>query len=321
MQKHFADRLIEAVKKKDSAVCVGLDPRLNKIPEFIREEAFKKFLKDPLKAAAEAVLEFNKGIIDAVADLVPVVKPQIAFYEVFGAAGVQAFIETLDYAHEKGLITIADVKRNDIGSTAEAYASAYLGETKIEEGSIRVFDADSVTVNPYLGSDGIKPFVKVAASEGKGVFVLVKTSNKSSSEVQDLYVYDEIAKGKDAKALYEIMGHYVDSFGADEIGESGWSLVGAVVGATHPAQAAVLREIMPNSYFLVPGYGAQGGSASDVKPCFNKDGLGAIVNSSRGIIFAYREEENKDKYDEKAYAEAARDAVIRMKEELRKVIG
>lgn len=321
--KHFADRLVEAVKKKDSVVCVGLDPRLDKIPEFIRDEAFKASENngDPLKAAALAVLIFNKGIIDAVCDLVPVVKPQIAFYEIFGAAGVQAFADTLDYAHEKGLITIADVKRNDIGTTAEAYASAYLGETKIEKGVVRVFDADSVTINPYLGSDGIKPFVKVAVAEGKGIFVLVKTSNKSSSEVQDLYVYDEIARGKDAKALYEIMGHYVDSFGADEIGESGYSLVGAVVGATHPKQAAVLRKIMPNSIFLVPGYGAQGGSAQDVAACFNEDGFGAVVNSSRGIIFAYKEEGAEKSYDEKAYAEAARDAVIKMNEELRKVIG
>lgn len=320
MQKHFADRLIEAIKKKDSAVCVGLDPRLSQIPEFIREEAFgaPENKGNPLKAAAAAVLKFNKGIIDAVCDLVPVVKPQVAFYEIFGAEGMQAYIDTLDYAHEKGLMTIADVKRNDIGSTAEAYAEAYLGDTKIEEEGMRVFDADSVTVNPYLGSDGVKPFVKVAATNGKGVFVLVKTSNKSSSELQDLFVYDEVANGKNAKALYEIMGHYVDSFGADEIGESGYSLVGAVVGATHPKQAAVLREIMPNNIFLVPGYGAQGGGAEDVKPCFNKDGLGAVVNSSRGIIFAYAEDGAS--YTPQAYAEAARDATIKMNEEIRKVL-
>jgi len=318
MQKHFADRLIEAIKQKYSAVCVGLDPRLDKIPEFIRDKAFKDpaNLGMPLRAAAEAILEFNKGIIDAVCDIVPVVKPQVAFYEILGYEGMRVYEETLDYAHEKGLMTIADVKRNDIGSTAEAYAEAYLGETKIEEEGMRVFDADSVTVNPYLGSDGIKPFVKVAAKNGKGVFVLVKTSNKSSSELQDLFVYDEVAKGKDAKALYEIMGHYVDSFGADEIGESGYSCVGAVVGATHPKQAAVLREIMPNNIFLVPGYGAQGAGASDVKPCF-KDGLGAVVNSSRGIIFAYTLDGAG--YDERAYAEAARDAAIKMNEELRKI--
>lgn len=320
MQKHFADRLIEAIKKKDSVVCVGLDPRLDKIPEFIREKVFKDEanLGNPLRAAAEALLEFNKGIIDAVADIAPVVKPQVAFYEIFGHEGVRVYGETLDYAHEKGLITIADVKRNDIGSTAEAYAEAYLGETKIEEESMRIFDADSVTVNPYLGSDGVKPFVKVAAKDGKGLFVLVKTSNKSSSELQDLFVYDEIAKGKDAKALYEIMGHYVDSWGADEVGESGYSCVGAVVGATQSAQAKILREIMPSSIFLVPGYGAQGGTAEDVRVCFDANGLGAVVNSSRGIIFAYAEDGSR--YDEKSYAEAARDATIKMNEELRKVL-
>jgi orotidine-5'-phosphate decarboxylase len=195
------------------------------------------------------------------------------------------------------------VKRNDIGSTAEAYAEAYLGE---------VFDADSVTVNGYLGSDGIKPFVKIGAEKGKGLFVLVKTSNKSSGELQDLFVFDEVARGKDAKALYEIMGGYVDSWGADEIGEKGYSLVGAVVGATYPEQAKVLREIMPSAFFLVPGYGAQGGGAADVKPCFNKDGLGAIVNSSRGIIFAYEEAGKK----EEGFAEAAREATLAMKKDL-----
>ncbi len=320
MQKHFADRLIEAIKKRDSAVCVGLDPRLDKIPEFIREKAFKDpaNLGNPLKAAAEALLEFNKGIIDAVCDVVPVVKPQVAFYEILGYEGMRVYEETLDYAHEKGLMTIADVKRNDIGSTAEAYADAYLGETKVEEESVRIFDADSVTVNPYLGSDGVKPFVKVAAENGKGLFVLVKTSNKSSSELQDLFVYDDVAKGKDAKALYEIMGHYVDSWGADEIGESGYSLMGAVVGATHPTQAKILREIMPNNIFLVPGYGAQGGTAEDVRVCFDANGLGAVVNSSRGIIFAYAQDGSD--YDEKAYAEAARDAAIKMNEELRRVV-
>jgi len=303
MQKHFADRLVEAIKKKGSAICVGLDPRLDKIPGFIREKAAKTSGDDKLKLAAEAIIEFNKGIIDAVADLVPVVKPQVAFYEIFGEEGMRAYRETLDYAHEKDLITIADVKRNDIGSTAEAYASAYLGE---------VFDADSGTVNAYLGSDGVKPFVKVAADAGKGLFVLVKTSNKSSGELQDLFVWDEKAKGKDACALYEIMGGYVDSWGADEIGESGYSLVGAVVGATFPSQAKVLREIMPNAFFLVPGYGAQGGGAADVAPCFNKDGLGAIVNSSRGIIFAYEEAGKR----EEGFAEAAREATLAMKMDL-----
>jgi len=343
MQKHFADRLMDAVKKKGNPICVGLDPRLDKIPEFICNEAFKKFPKDPMKAAATAILEFNKGIIDAVADIVPVVKPQIAFYECFGAPGVQAYIETLDYAHEKDLITIADAKRNDIGSTAEAYAEAFLGETSVSGGGnvagksgvsggadvagevsggatmacVMAFDADSITVNGYLGSDGIKPFMKIAKGEGKGLFVLVKTSNPSSGELQDLFVLDKNCKGENAKTLYEIMGYYVDSWGACDLGESGYSFVGAVVGATYPEQAKKLREIMPNTIFLVPGYGAQGGGAADVKPCFNKDGLGAVVNSSRGIIFAY---EKNEKFGPEGYAEAAREATIMMKEDLKAVV-
>jgi len=320
MQKHFADRMVEAIKKKGNPICVGLDPRLDKIPEFIRKHAFEASGNqgNPLRAAAEALLAFNKGIIDAVADIVPVVKPQVAFYEIFGAEGMRVYEETIDYAHEKGLVTIADVKRNDIGSTAEAYAEAYLGETKVEDESVRVFDADSVTVNGYLGADGVKPFIKVAANDGKGIFVLVKTSNPSSGELQDLFVYDEVAKEKEAKPLYEIMGHYVDSWGADEIGESGYSCVGAVVGATYPAQAKKLRAIMPHAYFLVPGYGAQGGGAKDVAPCFNKDGLGAVVNSSRGIIFAYMKEGAG--YEDKDFGKAAAEACKVMAADLAKVL-
>ncbi|MBT3864665.1 orotidine-5'-phosphate decarboxylase [Candidatus Peregrinibacteria bacterium] len=320
MQKHFADRLVEAIKTKGNPICVGLDPRLDKIPEFIRKEAFEASENQgqPLRAAAEALLAFNKGIIDSVAELVPVVKPQVAFYEIFGHEGMRAYEETIDYAHEKGLVTIADVKRNDIGSTAEAYAEAYLGETKVEDESMRVFDADSVTVNGYLGSDGVKPFVKVAANDGKGLFVLVKTSNPSSGELQDMFVYDEVAREKEAKALYEMMGFYVDSWGADEIGESGYSCVGAVVGATYPEQAAKLRKIMPNAFFLVPGYGAQGGGAADVKPCFNEDGLGAVVNSSRGIIFAYQVEGTG--YEEKDFGVAAAEACKVMAKDLASVL-
>jgi orotidine-5'-phosphate decarboxylase len=320
MQKHFADRLVEAIKAKGNPICVGLDPRLDKIPEFIRKEAFEAAENEgrPLRAAAEALLTFNKGIIDAVAEIVPVVKPQVAFYEIFGHEGMRAYEETIDYAHSKGLITIADVKRNDIGSTAEAYARAYLGETQVEDEGMRVFDADSVTVNGYLGSDGIKPFVKTAAAEGKGLFVLVKTSNPSSGELQDLFVYDEVAKGKEAKPLYEMMGYYVDSWGADEVGESGYSCVGAVVGATYPEQAKVLRKLMPNAFFLVPGYGAQGGGAADVKPCFNEDGLGAVVNSSRGIIFAYQVEGAG--YEEADYGKAAAEACKVMAADLAEVL-
>lgn len=311
MSNHFADRLIAAIKSKGNAICVGLDPRTSQIPAFIKRKVeLESEDKSPLAVSANILLEFNKGIIDAVADLVPVVKPQIAFYEIYGHEGVRAFEETLKYAKSKGLITIADAKRNDIGSTAEAYAQAFLGEVEVSAGEENVitpiFDADSITVNAYLGWDGIKPFVDEGAKYGKGFFALIKTSNPSSGDLQDLEM-------QDGSAVYEIMGGLLDSWGADYIGESGYSLAGAVVGATYPQQAEKLRKLMPNTIFLVPGYGAQGGGAADCKPCFNKDGLGAIVNNSRGIIFAY---EKGDGFDENSYAEAARAAVIKMKKDL-----
>lgn len=309
MTRHFADRLIEVVKRKGNPICVGLDPRLDKIPSFIKQKALEGKEKTPLAAAADALITFNKGIIDAIADIVPVVKPQAAFYEIFGAEGMRAYAETLKYAKQKGLLTIADVKRNDIGSTAEAYAQAYLGEVGVfggeDEVVLPVFDADSITVNPYLGWDGVKPFVEESDRYGKGIFVLVKTSNRSSGDLQDLLM-------KDGNALYDVVGYLVDSWGADSVGESGYSFVGAVVGATYPEQARKLRKIMSKSIFLVPGYGAQGASAADVRPCFNADGLGAIVNNSRGIIFAY---ETMDKPAE-GYAEAAREACLAMKKDL-----
>lgn len=303
---NFADRLIEQIQAKKSAVCVGLDPRLSKIPSFIQEAALKENSKNKFKAAAQAIIEFNKGIIDATFDLVPCVKPQVAFYELFAEEGMRAYRETIRYAKSKGLIVIADVKRNDIGSTAEAYAQAFLGKTDIFGESMPIFDADAITITPYLGWDGIKPFVQACKKYGKGIFVLVKTSNPSSGDLQDLCM-------KDSSSVYEIIGNFVESWGADEMGEKGYSSVGAVVGATYPEQAAKLRKIMPQSIFLVPGYGAQGGGAEDVKPCFNEDGLGAIINSSRGIIFAY--EESKD-YDEGDYAKAARAAVVAMNKDL-----
>lgn len=289
MNKNFADKLIEAIKAKGSPVCVGLDPCIERMPACIKKET-----------PAETFLEFNKGIIDAVADLVPVVKPQIAFYERYGSNGYAVFEKTCEYAQSKGLLVIADAKRNDIGFTAESYAEAFL--------SGGVIKADAVTVTPYLGHDGVKPFVEACRKFGKGIFVLVKTSNKSSGELQDCDVLMPDGKMK----IYELMGHYVESWGADETGKSGYSSVGAVVGATYPEQAKVLRKIMPKTIFLVPGYGAQGGGAVDVKPCFNKDGLGAIVNSSRDVIFAYE----KSKYGSDGYKEAARDAVMKMKKEL-----
>lgn len=312
--KNFADRLIAAVKEKGNPICVGLDPRLELIPKHLKKKALEAG-GTPMKAAADAILEFNKGILDAVADIVPVVKPQIAFYELFGHDGVWAYQETLKYAKSKGLITIADAKRNDIGSTAAAYAQAFLGEVEMfedmgQEVVVPIFDADSITVNAYLGWDGIKPFVEEGAKYGKGIFALVKTSNPSGADLQDLEL-------KEGGQVYEVMGALMDSWGDDYIGESGYSLVGAVVGATYPAQAAALRKIMPKAIFLVPGYGAQGGGAEDVKLCFNSDGLGAVVNSSRGITFAYTK---KDGFSEESYAEAAREAVEDMKKDLASVL-
>lgn len=307
--KNFADRLIEKIREKKSVICVGLDPRLNQIPQFIRDRALSENPKNKLKAAAEAIIEFNKGIIDEIHDLVPIVKPQIAFYELFGEEGIRAFRETIKYAKEKGLLVIADVKRNDIGSTAKAYADAHFGEVDVFDEKEFIFDADAITVTPYLGWDGIKPFVEVCKKYGRGIFILVKTSNSSSGDLQDLCM-------KDGNTVYEIIGNFVDSWGANEIGEEGYSSIGAVVGATYPKQAKQLRKIMPNAFFLVPGYGAQGGGADDVKPCFNKDGLGAVVNSSRGITFAY---EKLDGFSEKEYAQASRKAVQAMNEDLKAI--
>lgn len=306
---NFADKLINAIKIKGNPICVGLDPRLEQIPAQIINKA-NEGEKNTKEAAAEALKAFNKGIIDAVADLVPCVKPQIAFYEQYGWAGFKVYEETCAYAQEKGLLVIADAKRNDIGSTAKGYAGAFLGKVPLFGGEVAGLDADALTVNAYLGWDGVKPFAQVCRDEDKGIFILVKTSNISSGDLQD----QELLVGKDKMQVYELMAHFVDSWGADLIGESGYSSIGAVVGATYPQQAKVLRKMMPHAIFLVPGYGAQGGEAEDVKPCFNEDGLGAIVNSSRGIIFAY---ENDEKYGPENYADAARDAVVRMKEDLR----
>lgn len=301
--RHFADRLIKAIQQKGTPICVGLDPRLEQIPAFIKEEKIAKKNRS-FEAAAEAILDFNKGIIDAVYDVVPAVKPQFAFYLQYGFSGIWAFEETCKYAREKGLIVIADAKCNDIGSTAEAYARAFLGEVDLFGGKIAPMDCDAVTVNPYLGYDGIKPFIEICKKRGKGIFVLVKTSNPSSGDLQDRITEDKLRN-------YELMAHFLESWGADEIGKSGYTSIGAVVAATYPDEAARLRKLMPHVYFLVPGFGAQGGTAADVKACFNKDGLGALINSSRDIIFAWQRERS-----ERNFGAAAREAVLKMKKEL-----
>ena len=299
------EKLIEKIKATNAPICVGLDPNLSFIPEGIKKRAFSELGETP-EGAGKAVFEFNKGIIDAVYDIIPAVKPQIAMYEQFGIPGLKAFADTVSYCHEKGLLVIGDIKRGDIGNTSLSYAKAHIGEIEIGGKKHRIFDEDFCTVNPYLGSDGVKPFIDVCRESDAGIFVLVKTSNASSGEFQD--------RECDGKPVYEIVAEYVASWGGEL--KSGYSDVGAVVGATYPEMGKRLREIMPHSYILVPGYGAQGGKAEDLKGFFNKDGLGAIVNSSRGIIAAYRSEGYKDRFDEEAYADAARQAVMDMTEDI-----
>jgi len=292
---------------KENPTVVGLDPRLDFVPAFIKEEAYESWGKTP-KAAAWAFLKYNKAIIDAVYDLVPAVKPQVAMYEQFGPEGIQAYIDTILYAKEKGLIVIGDIKRSDIASTAEAYADGHIGKVKVEDEAFEVYHEDSITLNPYLGYDSIEPYIKHCKDYDKGLFILVKTSNPNSGEIQDLDLGGE--------KLYERVGKLVSDWGKELIGKKGYSQVGAVVGATHPEQAKRLRELMPHTFFLVPGYGAQGATAKDLAVCFDKNGLGAIVNSSRGIIAAYKLDKYKKDYSEKEFALASRQAVIDMKKDL-----
>ncbi len=290
---NFADRLVAAIQKKNSAVCVGLDPQLKKLPAFLVKHAANEY-GETTEGAAHAYFEFNKGIIDAVADLVPAVKPQLAFYEELGSHGIWAFEETCKYAQAKGLLVIGDGKRNDIGSTAEAYAHLLGGLEVFGKEQASVLDA--LTVNAYLGADGVLPFLKACGQYGKGIFVLVRTSNPSSGDVQSRVTADEKI------SVAELMAHFVESWGSDLVGDSGYSAVGAVVGATHPTEAARLREIMPQAFFLVPGYGAQGGTADDVKDCFDEKGLGALIVNARGILYAFDEKGSGEDYAEKARA-------------------
>lgn len=309
----FIDVLIKKIKEKNNPSVVGLDPKIEYIPSFIKEEAFKKQGKT-LKGAANAIFTFNKYIIDAVYDIVPAVKPQLAYYEMYGLEGLKAFYETCRYAKEKGLLVIADGKRNDIGSTAESYSAAFLGKTKIEDTEEAAFDVDALTVNPYLGIDGIKPFIEDCDKYNKGIFVLVKTSNKSSVQFQDIIT-------ETGKSMYEIVAQHIEEWGRDLKGEYGYSSVGAVVGATYPNQAKILRKILKSAYILVPGYGAQGGTAKDVASSFNPDGLGAIVNASRSIMCAYKSERWKEKYTEEKFYEASRAEALRMKEDINGVLS
>ena len=295
------NKLIEKIQKTHAPIVVGLDPMLNYVPEHIQKRAFAEY-GETLEGAAEAIWQFNKEIVDATYDLIPAVKPQVAMYEQFGIEGVKAFKKTVDYCHEKGLVVIGDVKRGDIGSTSEAYAVGHLGKVKVGSQQFAGFDEDFATVNPYLGSDGIKPFIKVCKEENKGLFILVKTSNPSSGEFQDRLI--------DGRPLYEWVGEQVDAWGKEHMGDS-YSYIGAVVGATYPEQGKVLRKLMPKTFILVPGYGAQGGRGKDLVHFFNEDGLGAIVNSSRGIIAAYKQEKYAS-FGEENYADASRQAALDM---------
>ncbi len=303
------NRLVARIGELGAPVVVGLDPMLSYIPEKIKQEAFAQY-GETLEGAAQAVWQYNKGLVDQIYDLVPAVKPQIAMYEQFGIPGLSVYKKTVDYCHGKGLIVVGDIKRGDIGSTSGAYADAHLGEVKVGGNVFAPFAEDISTVNPYLGTDGVKPFVDVCKKHGKGIFVLVKTSNPSSGEFQDRLI--------DGRPLYEWVGEKVAAWG-EEVREGEYSPVGAVVGATYPQMGKVLRGIMPHTMILVPGYGAQGGKAEDLAPYFHEDGSGAIVNSSRGIIAAYRQEKYAS-FGEEGYAEAARQAAVDMIGEIRRVI-
>ena len=303
------DRLIKNIIEKQNPTVAGLDPKLDYIPDYIKETAYAKYGKT-LEGAAEALLEFNKGLIDALCDIVPAVKPQAAYYEMYGWYGVRTLAETIAYAREKGMFVITDAKRNDIGTTMEAYAKAHIGSTDIEGETVQAFGGDAVTVNGYLGTDGIKPLLEICKNDDKGIFVLVKTSNPSSGELQDRVL-------DDGMTVYRTMGKMCEGWGSEAMGESGYSSVGAVVGATYTEQLGELRAALPHTFFLVPGYGAQGGGAKDVAPAFDENGRGAIINSSRGIMCAWK----KEGCDEKDYAQAARREALRMRDEITAFIG
>ena len=295
------NKLVEKIKQTKAPIVVGLDPMLSYVPEHITKKAYAEY-GETLKGAAEAIWLYNRELIDHIHDLIPAVKPQIAMYEQFGVEGLITFQKTVDYCHEKDLIVIGDVKRGDIGSTSAAYATAHLGKVQVGAKKIPAFNEDFATVNPYLGSDGITPFLDVCKEEKKGLFILVKTSNPSSGEFQDQMIGE--------KHLYEMVGERVAEWGSELMGDS-YSYVGAVVGATYPEQGKLLRKVMPKSFILVPGYGAQGGKGEDLVHFFDEDGLGAIVKSSRGIITAYKNEAYAS-YGAEHFGEAARAAVLDM---------
>lgn len=306
--KNIIDILIEKIKETGNPTVMGLDPRYEMLPKCVTEK-----YPTTLEGVAQAIVEYNKALIDATCDIIPAIKPQIAFYEMYGIPGMQAFKETCEYAKQKGMIVIADIKRGDIGSTAQGYSNAYLGKTKIGENEESIYDIDFVTVNPYMGTDCVKPFIEDCKKYNKGLFILVKTSNPSSGELQDL-------KLENGEEVYTRVAKLVENWGEELRGEYNYSSIAAVVGATYPEQLKQIRETAPHTYFLIPGYGAQGGKVEDIALGFDKNGLGGIVNASRSLMCAYKSDKWKDKFEEKDYAQATRAEALRMKEELNSVI-
>ena len=302
------DKLIEKVKEKNNPTVMGLDPRYEMLPKCVTS----KYSKD-LEGVVQAIIEFNKKLIDATCDIIPAIKPQIAFYEMYGIPGMKAFKETCKYAKEKGMLVIADIKRGDIGSTATGYSNAYLGKTQIGDKEESIYDVEFVTVNPYMGTDCVKPFIDDCKKYDKGIFILVKTSNPSSGELQDI-------KLENGEEVYKRVASLVEKWGEDLRGENGYSSVAAVVGATYPKQLEELRNLAPHTFFLIPGYGAQGGKAEDIALGFDKNGIGGIINASRSLMCAYKSDKWKDVYQEDEYAKATRAEAIRMKEELNQFI-
>lgn len=303
------DKLINKIKETSNPTVMGLDPRYDMLPKCVTDKYPKT-----LEGVSKAIIEYNKALIDATYDIIPAIKPQLAFYEMFGTPGMVAFEETCKYAKEKGMIIIADNKRGDIGSTAQGYSNAYLGRTPIGEIEEAVYDVDFVTVNPYMGTDCVKPFIEDCKKYNKGIFILVKTSNPSSGELQDV-------KLENGKEVYKKVAELVEKWGEELRGKYGYSSIAAVVGATYPKQLQELRELAPHTYFLIPGYGAQGGKASDIALGFDKNGLGGIVNASRSLMCAYKSEKWKDKFKEEEYAGATRAEALRMRDELNSQIG
>lgn len=304
MNQNVMDKLIQKIQEKNSPIVMGIDPRYEMIPEYIKSQ----FSKD-LEGFAKMAVVFAKGLIDEVYDIIPAIKPQLAYFEMMGPEGLKAFNEIVEYAKSKDLIVIADAKRGDIGTTSQGYSNTFLGKTKLDDVEKKIYDADFVTVNPYMGTDCVKPFIDDSEKYNKGVFVLVKTSNKSSGELQDL-------KLENGKKVYEQVATLVEEWGKNLIGEYGYSSISAVVGATYPEQLKEIRKLAPHTFFLIPGYGAQGGKAEDIALGFDENGLGGIVNASRSLMCAYKSDRWKDLYKEEMYAKATREEALRMRKEL-----